>query len=89
MIDVESPYTVADLSRNPSGVSGDEFAGLGFSNSITNRKCLDHSESLSWRNLVFFFFFLRKFVLREISALSLLLKIIHIGMNMDMHQNMK
>lgn len=57
MIDVESPYTVADLSRNPSGVSGDEFAGLGFSNSITNRKCLDHSESLSWRNLVFFFFF--------------------------------
>lgn len=57
MIDVESPYTVADLSRNPSGVIGDEFAGLGFSNSITNRKCLDHFESLSRRNLVFFFFF--------------------------------
>ena len=34
MMEVQSPYTVAALSKKPNGVRGEELAGLGFSSSI-------------------------------------------------------
>ena len=43
MTEVQSPYTVAALSRKPSGVRGDEFAFLGLKYSITLCLCLSLS----------------------------------------------
>ena len=40
MTEVQSPYTVAALSRKPSGVRGDEFAFLDLNASITLCLCL-------------------------------------------------
>ena len=36
MTEGQSPYTVAALSKKPSGVSGEEFAGLGLRSSMSN-----------------------------------------------------